>query len=141
METKTIASPRLFATRVGQEQKARGWAWPLTVALHGLGAAAVVVLPLVASEPLPSEGDRVTIAFFVAPADVVPPPPPPPPAAARAATAPRVAQKADSLALTAPVEIPHVVRAGQARRSASISRSSASGETSGRSTRPARPYQ
>jgi len=106
METTFLVPPR-FATRVGEKPQGRGWVWPVTVTLHALGAAAVVIVPLLANEPLPAENDHVASAFFVTPAYVAPPPPPPPPpAAVRPATAPRVAPAETSPAFTAPVEVP-----------------------------------
>jgi len=103
----TLTSPPRFATRVGDRPTGRGWVWPFTVTLHALGAAAVVIVPLLGHEPLPSENDHVANAFFVSPQFVAPPPPPPPPpAAARVASAPKVASTQDSSAFTAPVEVP-----------------------------------
>jgi protein TonB len=105
-QTMTAPLPR-FATRVGEAPTASAWAWPLTAALHALAAAAVVILPLLATEPLPPENARVANAFFASPSFVVPPPPPPPPpAAARAASAPRVAPREAARAFTAPVDVP-----------------------------------
>jgi len=109
METTVMPPPR-FTTRVGANEIGRGWAWPLTVVLHGLAAAAVVIVPLLGEEPLPPENGSVARAFFVAPALApAPPPPPPPPSAARPATAPRVAPKETSSALTAPVDVPETI--------------------------------
>jgi protein TonB len=76
------------------------------VLLHAAFAAAVVVAPILAREPLPAENERVASAFFVSPTYVAPPPPPPPPGAPRAATAPRAAPKEASAAFTAPVDVP-----------------------------------
>jgi protein TonB len=105
-QTLTAPLPR-FATRVGEAPPAGAWAWPLTAALHALAAAAVVILPLLATEPLPPENARVAHAFFASPSFVVPPPPPPPPpAAVRAASAPRVAPREAAQAFTAPVDVP-----------------------------------
>jgi protein TonB len=110
MET-TVMAPARFATRVGQARQS-AWAWSLTVALHLLAAAAVVIVPLLGDESLPSENAAVARAFFAAPALApVPPPPPPPPAVARPATAPRVAPKETSSTFTAPVEVPETILA------------------------------
>ena len=106
---ETITPPPRFATRVGERPAGRGWVWPFTVTLHALGAAAVVIVPLLANEPLPTEGDHVANAFFVSPQFVAPPPPPPPPpppAAARPAQAPKAAPTPSAAAFTAPVEVP-----------------------------------
>jgi protein TonB len=103
----TITPPPRFATRVGDRPAGRGWVWPFTVTLHALGAAAVVIVPLLGPEPLPAENDHVANAFFVSPQFVAPPPPPPPPpAAARAASAPKVASTPSSSAFAAPIEVP-----------------------------------
>ena len=49
MET-TVTPPPRFTTRVGASEPGHGWAWPLTVVLHGLAAAAVVIVPLLGEE-------------------------------------------------------------------------------------------
>jgi periplasmic protein TonB len=112
MDLTMTAPPPRFATRVGEATLAGAWAWPLTAALHALGAAAVVVVPLLATEPLPPENERVANAFFASPSFVVPPPTPPlPPAAPRATAAPRVAPAEASAAFTAPVDVPSEIPA------------------------------
>jgi protein TonB len=103
METTIVPPPR-FAMRVGTSPGAGGWAWPLTVSLHALAVAAILILPLLASDPLPAAGERVANAFFVAASYVAPPPPPP--AAVRPSTALRVAPKDGSCSFTVPVEVP-----------------------------------
>ncbi len=111
MET-TVMAPARFTTRVGQERSGGAWAWPVTVVLHGLAAAAVVVVPLFGNEQLPPENVSVARAFFVAPALApAPPPPPPPPAPARPATAPRTEPREASNAFVAPVEVPETILA------------------------------
>ena len=102
----TVAPPPRFATHVGEGTPGRGWVWPLTALLHAFLAAAVVVAPILAHEPLPDGNGRVRNAFFASPSYVAPPPPPPPPAAAHAATAPRVVPKDASTAFTVPVDVP-----------------------------------
>jgi periplasmic protein TonB len=104
---RALKEPERFATFVGQADQKRGWVWPVTVVLHGLAAAAVVILPLLGDEPLPPPGASVTRAFFVAP--VFAPAPPPPPPAPRPAAAARVAPREAPAAFTAPVEIPDSV--------------------------------
>jgi protein TonB len=113
METTMTAPLPRFATRVGDAPRAGAWAWPLTVALHAVGAAALVIVPLLGTEPLPPESDRVAHAFIASPSFAVPPPPPPPPpAAARAATTPRVAPTQASSGFTAPIEEPSEIPTG-----------------------------
>jgi periplasmic protein TonB len=109
MERTTVIAPPRFTTRVGQGQDGGGWAWLLTVALHGLVAAAIVIVPLLGEESLPPEGAAVARAFFVAPALAPVPPPPPPPSAARPTTAPRVAPKDPTNAFMAPVDVPETI--------------------------------
>jgi protein TonB len=109
MEATIVIPPPRFATRVGDRRPDRSWAWPVTVALHLLGAAAVVVVPILAEEPLPAEASGAARAFFAVPALSVAPPPPPPPAT-RAARAPRAAATSDARAsFTAPVDVPDVI--------------------------------
>ena len=111
MET-TVMAPARFTTRVGEGEAGRVWAWSLTVALHRFVAAAVVIVPLLGEESLPSENAAVARAFFAAPALApAPPPPPPPPSVVRPATAPRVAPKDTSSTFTAPVDVPETILA------------------------------
>jgi protein TonB len=107
MEATMVSPVPRFATRVGVRQRDGSWTWPVSIALHLLGAAAIVVLPLLAEEPLPAEASGATRAFFALPSLPMAPPPPPPPPAARAARAPRVAP-ASAVASTflAPIEVP-----------------------------------
>ncbi len=100
----TPRMPPRFATRVGDPQPGQVWAWPLTVALHGLAALAIVVVPLLGDERLPAQA-TVAKAFFAAPA-LAPPPPPPPPPAAKSAATPRVLAKPRESSLVAPVQVP-----------------------------------
>jgi protein TonB len=111
MEPALVPSPR-FDTRVGLSRRGRTWAWPATVILHILAAAALVIVPLLGEESLPPGSASVARTFFVAPAfAAAPPPPPPPPAAARPASMPRVAPRDTSNAFTAPVEVPDTIAA------------------------------
>jgi protein TonB len=108
MESGGSAHP-LFESRVGEPEGRRAWAWPLTLSLHALAALAIIVVPLLSSEPLPPEATSQVRAFFVAPQVAPPPPPPPPPAAARAAVAPRVTPPPAASGFTAPVDIPDTI--------------------------------
>jgi protein TonB len=110
MEATIVIPPPRFATRVGDRLPDRAWAWPLTAALHLLGAAAVVVLPLLGEEPLPVEASGATRAFFAVQVPAVAPPPPPPPPAAPAARPPRMATATEARSsFTVPVEVPDAV--------------------------------
>ncbi len=108
MESTVMAPPR-FTTRVGESEQSSGWAFALTVVLHALGAAAIVIVPLLGEESLPLENASVARAFFVAPALAPAPPPPPPPAAARTAAAPRATPTPTSSAFTAPIDVPDTI--------------------------------
>jgi periplasmic protein TonB len=82
----------------------------VSVLLHGLLIAAVLVGPLLSDE-VPPVADRMLRAFFVSPVDAAPPPPPPPPPAPAAASrvpakAPVVARAPEPGRFTAPIAIP-----------------------------------
>jgi protein TonB len=99
----------LFAGHTDAIAARRRWvAVPTSMALHGLAAAAVIVVPLLLAEALPATGVR---AFFVEPMAVPAPPPPPPPlpsGGAAARTAPRTEVKTGGL--VPPVETPTDIR-------------------------------
>jgi protein TonB len=82
----------------------------ISVAVHALLAAAVIVVPLFFYDGLPAVGDHALRAFFVAPPDVAPPPPPPPPPPAAALRRPVVAPEPikpiEPAAFTAPIDVP-----------------------------------
>ena len=85
--------------------------WPLSMALHGLIAAAIIILPILQTGLLPEPASAVK-AFFVEPMSAPPPPPPPPPPAPRAARAPKVVAQPvvmDENAFVAPVEVPQEI--------------------------------
>jgi protein TonB len=87
-------------------RRRRGVAVPASMLLHAAGAMALVVLPLLVAESLPTAATGVR-AFFVEPITAPPPPPPPPPAprgAAAASVAPRAEVKTPGF--TAPIEVP-----------------------------------
>jgi len=104
-----VSAPEMFTSQVGRDVPGRLWTVPVTVVIHGLVIAAIVVLPLLANEVLPQTASGPQ-AFFVTPTYAAPPPPPPPPpAAARSATTQRVAPVESNDAFTAPVEVPETV--------------------------------
>ena len=85
IETRVVSAPR----------RSTGMArvlWPASALLHAALLVAVVVVPLLRSEALPTPA-RETRAFFVAPGSPAAPLPPPPPPAARAAADPRTASR------------------------------------------------
>ena len=76
----------------------------VSVGIHALLLASVLVLPLLLQQPLPERRDEVR-AFFGEPISIAPPPPPPPAAAPRAHA--RTARPpVESAALLAPSVIP-----------------------------------
>ena len=84
---------------------------PVSLLLHLIAAALIVIVPLLAADQMPDPASAVK-AFFVEPMAAPPPPPPPPPPAPRAATAPKVAPKAivQNNAFVAPVEVPQEIK-------------------------------
>jgi periplasmic protein TonB len=84
---------------------------PLSLLLHAIAAALIIVLPILAADRLPDPASAVR-AFFVEPMSAPAPPPPPPPPAPRAANAPKVAPRpiTQSNAFTAPVEVPQEIK-------------------------------
>jgi protein TonB len=89
IETRVVSAPRRSTSGMARVL------WPASALLHAALLVAVIVVPLLRSEALPTPA-RETRAFFVAPGSpAVPLPPPPPPAArvaadARTASRPRV---------------------------------------------------
>jgi protein TonB len=84
----------------------------ISVIVHGLLVAAIVIVPLLFYDmvPQPSEALRT---FFVAPVEIPPPPPPPPPPAPALRTAIKVPIPVPSLAPTAfvaPIEAPEGIQ-------------------------------
>jgi protein TonB len=81
-------------------------AMPVSVGLHVLAAAALVLVPVLSPTDLP-EPAAVVHAFFVEPAaNVAPPPPPPPPAVRSVAHRPVEAPHPTDRAFVAPVDVP-----------------------------------
>lgn len=84
---------------------------PVSLLLHLVVLAAIVVVPLLASDQIPEPASAVK-AFFVEPLAAPPPPPPPPPPAARAAVVPKVQPKpvVQQNAFVAPVDVPQDIK-------------------------------
>jgi protein TonB len=84
---------------------------PVSLLLHLVAAALLVIVPLLAADQLPDPASAVK-AFFVEPMAAPPPPPPPPPPAPRAAMAPRVVSRpvVQDNAFVAPVEVPQEIK-------------------------------
>jgi len=83
--------------------------WPVSLALHTIAAALIVIVPLLSADQLPDPASAVK-AFFVEPMAAPAPPPPPPPPAARPVTPPKIQPKpiAENQ-FVAPVEVPEEI--------------------------------
>ncbi|HET8644128.1 MAG TPA: energy transducer TonB [Vicinamibacteria bacterium] len=90
----------------------RSTTFTLSLVIHSVLVAVVIIAPLLLEDVLPAPSEAVR-AFFVTPAQVAPPPPPPPPppaAGARVgAKAPAAAPLPDPSKFTAPIEIPQEI--------------------------------
>jgi periplasmic protein TonB len=86
---------------------------PVSIAIHIVVLAVVVIVPLLTWEELPEPANGAVKAFFVEQAPPPPPPPPPPPAASKAAMTPKVQTPKPEVEktpeFTAPVEVPKEV--------------------------------
>lgn len=98
---------RLLLSQSGHVGPRRGATVTLSLLLHAASITALLLVPLLWEELLPTPGEGLR-AFFVSPAEVVlPPPPPPPPAAAGVRTrAPAAPRPQPTNRLTAPAEVP-----------------------------------
>jgi len=82
---------------------------PVSLALHTIAAALIVIVPLLSADQLPDPASAVK-AFFVEPMAAPAPPPPPPPPAARPANAPKAIPKPIlENKFVAPVEVPEEI--------------------------------
>jgi protein TonB len=84
----TFRFTSLVLTEPASIRKGRGATLAVSIVLHAILIAAVVVVPLLFYDSLPAPDEAVR-AFFVTPAVAAPPPPPPPPPAAGVRPAPR----------------------------------------------------
>jgi protein TonB len=83
---------------------------PVSLLLHTVAAALIVIVPLLAADQLPDPASAVK-AFFVEPMAAPAPPPPPPPPAARPANAPKIVPKpVTENQFVAPVEVPAEIK-------------------------------
>jgi protein TonB len=83
---------------------------PISLTLHLLAAAVIVIVPLLAADQLPEPASAVK-AFFVEPMSAPPPPPPPPPPAPRPVNAPKIIPKpVETTQFVAPVEVPQEIK-------------------------------
>jgi protein TonB len=80
----------------------------VSVAAHIVALGAILVLPLLAADPLPEQAGEVR-AFFATPLELAPPPPPPPPAPLSAAPRVQTPRPVAQDSLTAPIEVPETI--------------------------------
>jgi protein TonB len=82
---------------------------PVSLLLHTIAAALIVIVPLLSADQLPDPASAVK-AFFVEPMAAPAPPPPPPPPAPRPANAPKIIPRPVTEAqFVAPVEVPEEI--------------------------------
>jgi protein TonB len=82
---------------------------PVSLLLHTVAAALIVIVPLLSADQLPDPASAVK-AFFVEPMAAPAPPPPPPPPAPRPANAPKIVPKpVVENQFVAPVEVPEEI--------------------------------
>ena len=82
---------------------------PVSLLLHTIAAALIVIVPLLSADQLPDPASAVK-AFFVEPMAAPAPPPPPPPPAPRPANAPKIVPKPIvENQFVAPVEVPEEI--------------------------------
>jgi len=97
----------LVESDVVSHRTRQSYTFPVSVAIHALVIAVVLIVPLLTSEELPDPTAAVR-AFFVEPS-APPPPPPPPPPPKQQATAPQLQPKpmlTDPPTFQAPLEVP-----------------------------------
>ena len=83
---------------------------PVSLALHVLAAAVIVVVPILAADQMPDPAASVK-AFFVEPMAAPAPPPPPPPPAPRAQVVQRVVKPVvQNNNFVAPVDVPQQIK-------------------------------
>jgi protein TonB len=88
----------------------------VSVTVHALLVAAIVLVPLVFYDVIPEPSEAILKAFFVAPAEVAPPPPPPPPPAPAVRAAVRAPAPVPSVApatFVAPIDTPTEIKQEQ----------------------------
>jgi protein TonB len=93
----------------------KGATLAVSMMVHGVLAAAIVLVPLLYYDAIPQPSDSTLKAFFVAPVEIAPAPPPPPPPAPALRSAIKVPVPVPSVAPTfvAPIEAPEGIRQEQ----------------------------
>ncbi len=84
---------------------------PVSLALHAIAAAVIVIVPILASDQMPEPASAVK-AFFVEPMAAPAPPPPPPPPAPKAQAVTKVPPKpvVQNNNFVAPVDVPQQIK-------------------------------
>lgn len=113
-EERELRFECLLLTEQEHEAKRRSAMLMVSLAVHVVLIALVLLIPILTYNvlPVPSEGTR---AFFVAPPEAAPPPPPPPPPPAGARAVPRApaAPIPPPGEFVAPTEVPDAIRPEQ----------------------------
>jgi periplasmic protein TonB len=108
----TLRFDSLVLTRPASLTRGRGVTLAVSIALHSILIAAVILVPLFFYDSLPAPDEAIR-AFFVTPAVAAPPPPPPPPPAAGVRPAPRAPvdpQPEEPAKFVAPLETPAEIK-------------------------------
>ena len=84
----TVRFESLVLTRPRSLVRGRSTTLAVSIFVHTVLLAAIIIVPIVLDDTLPAPGESIR-AFFVTPAVAAPPPPPPPPPAAGVRRAPR----------------------------------------------------
>jgi len=93
----------------------KGATFAASMVFHSIIAVTIVIVPILASDMMPTPSDSVLKAFFVQPGEMAPPPPPPPPPA----PGPRPTIKTQApptpadAAFVAPIETPAEIKPEQ----------------------------
>jgi protein TonB len=109
--TRGFCFDSLVLTEPSSLAKGRSTTLVVSLLIHSVLIAAVILIPLLTYDYLPAPGEAVR-AFFVSPPDLAPPPPPPPPppAGARPVTRAPVAPRPAEARFVAPIEVPTEVK-------------------------------
>lgn len=103
----------LLLSHQQREAKRRSATFVMSLAVHAVLIALVILIPILTYNVLPALGEG-TRAFFVAPSEAAPPPPPPPPPPAGvrslAKTPAAPTPPPTEAAFVAPVDVPDVIK-------------------------------
>jgi hypothetical protein len=79
--TPELLFQSLTGVRHGDTTRRKGATLALSMTVHAVLVAAIVLVPLFLYDSIPQPSESILKAFFVAPAEIAPAPPPPPPPA------------------------------------------------------------